>query len=86
MASLVGRITIWKISPRSAGAQDEEYAVEHLTPITPALLLPILPPPHAHAGKDVSDRIEVTSLAWFLPEAAKPRPNDLGFHRYSMLP
>ena len=23
-----------------------------------ALLLPILPPPHAHAGKDVSDRIE----------------------------
>jgi hypothetical protein len=35
------------------------------------LVLPILLPPHAHAGKDVPDTIEVTSLARFYQRRRK---------------
>ena len=32
MTCLVGRIVLWQIGPWSASAQDEEDAIEHLTP------------------------------------------------------
>ena len=44
MASLVGRISVWKIGARCARAQDVEYAVKHLTPAAPRTAAAILAP------------------------------------------
>src|SRR5262249_19600754 len=44
MARRVGRITRRKISPSRACAQDEQYAVERLTPAAPRAATAVLPP------------------------------------------